>query len=190
MAALTRRWACWRPGSPCRPFTRGTRPVAAGHLEQRCGGRDLGVEVTAQRTRGLGEAVLEVDHQHRRALAQTDAAADSTACIDNSGVVQIPVVGHVITPSPFTEYGIKGGGEGGRMGAPSAISCAVEDALRPLGVKIDALPITPIALRAKIRASNHDFDAALSFCPRLLEHRIRFPDARSGAKKYFQAATP
>ena len=30
-------------------------------------------------------------------------------------------VGHVETPSPFTEYGIKGGGEGGRMGAPPAI---------------------------------------------------------------------
>ena len=26
-------------------------------------------------------------------------------------------VGHVETPSPYTEYGIKGGGEGGRMGA-------------------------------------------------------------------------
>ena len=35
-------------------------------------------------------------------------------------------VGHVETPSPFTEYGIKGGGEGGRMGAPPAIAAAVE----------------------------------------------------------------
>ena len=32
-------------------------------------------------------------------------------------------VGHVETPSPYTEYGIKGGGEGGRMGAPPAICC-------------------------------------------------------------------
>jgi hypothetical protein len=28
-------------------------------------------------------------------------------------------VGHVVTPSPYTEHGIKGGGEGGRMGAPA-----------------------------------------------------------------------
>jgi CO/xanthine dehydrogenase Mo-binding subunit len=61
------------------------------------------------------------------------------------------VVGHVETPSPFTEYGIKGGGEGGRMGAPPAVASAIEDALRPLGVSIDALPLTPKHLRALIR---------------------------------------
>jgi CO/xanthine dehydrogenase Mo-binding subunit len=61
------------------------------------------------------------------------------------------VVGHVETPSPFTEYGIKGGGEGGRMGAPPAVVSAIEDALRPLGVTVDALPLTPKHLRALIR---------------------------------------
>ncbi len=60
-------------------------------------------------------------------------------------------VGHVETPSPFTEYGIKGGGEGGRMGAPGALSSAVEDALAPLGVRADELPLTPRRLRALIR---------------------------------------
>ena len=47
------------------------------------------------------------------------------------------------TPSPFTEYGVKGGGDGGRMVAPIALACAVEDALRPFGVRIDELPMTP-----------------------------------------------
>jgi CO/xanthine dehydrogenase Mo-binding subunit len=60
-------------------------------------------------------------------------------------------VGHVETPSPYTEYGIKGGGEGGRMGAPPAICSAIEDALRPFGVKVDAMPVTPSKLRALIR---------------------------------------
>ena len=46
------------------------------------------------------------------------------------------------TPSPFTERGVKGGGEGGRMIAPPAVTRAVEDALRPFGVSITALPIT------------------------------------------------
>jgi CO/xanthine dehydrogenase Mo-binding subunit len=50
---------------------------------------------------------------------------------------------HHETPSPFTVYGVKGGGEGGRMVAPAAITRAVEDALKPLGIKIDELPITP-----------------------------------------------
>jgi hypothetical protein len=62
-------------------------------------------------------------------------------------------VGHVETPSPYTEYGIKGGGEGGRMGAPPAICAAIEDALRLFGVKIDAMPVTPAKLRGLIRAS-------------------------------------
>ncbi|WP_407165948.1 xanthine dehydrogenase family protein molybdopterin-binding subunit [Bradyrhizobium sp. ORS 111] len=60
-------------------------------------------------------------------------------------------VGHVVTPSPFTEYGIKGGGEGGRMGAPAAIASAIEDALKPFGVKADFLPLTPAKLRGLIR---------------------------------------
>jgi CO/xanthine dehydrogenase Mo-binding subunit/aerobic-type carbon monoxide dehydrogenase small subunit (CoxS/CutS family) len=50
---------------------------------------------------------------------------------------------HNETPSPFTTYGVKGGGEGGRMMAPAAIASAVEDALGPFGVSIDEAPITP-----------------------------------------------
>ena len=70
------------------------------------------------------------------------------------GVMEVPdvlEVGHVETPSPFTEFGIKGGGEGGRMGAPMAIAHAVEDALRPFGIKIDELPLTPRRVRTLIR---------------------------------------
>ena len=52
-------------------------------------------------------------------------------------------IGHVETPSPFTQYGVKGGGEGGRMIAPAALASAVEDALSPLGVRIDEVPMTP-----------------------------------------------
>ena len=62
-------------------------------------------------------------------------------------------VGHVQTPSPFTEYGIKGGGEGGRMGAPPALSSAVEDALSGFGLKVDELPLTPYRLRTMIRSA-------------------------------------
>jgi CO/xanthine dehydrogenase Mo-binding subunit len=50
---------------------------------------------------------------------------------------------HHETPSPFTAYGVKGGGEGGRMVAPAAVTSAVEDALKPFGIKIDEMPITP-----------------------------------------------
>jgi CO/xanthine dehydrogenase Mo-binding subunit len=50
---------------------------------------------------------------------------------------------HHETPSPFTEYGVKGAGEGGRLVAPTAIASAIEDALSPFGVAIEELPMTP-----------------------------------------------
>jgi CO/xanthine dehydrogenase Mo-binding subunit len=62
-------------------------------------------------------------------------------------------IGHVETPSPYTEYGVKGGGEGGRLGAPSALSSAIDDALQRYGVKVQQIPVRPSTLRAMIRAS-------------------------------------
>ena len=62
-------------------------------------------------------------------------------------------IGHVETPSPYTEYGVKGGGEGGRLGAPSALTAAIEDALQDHGVKIHTLPIRPSTLHALIHSA-------------------------------------
>ena len=57
-------------------------------------------------------------------------------------VPPITIVDHC-TPSPLTTFGQKGSGEAGYLGAPAAIAGAVNDALAPLGVTIDALPMTP-----------------------------------------------
>ena len=57
-------------------------------------------------------------------------------------VPDIAIVDHC-TPSPLTAFGQKGSGEAGYLGAPAAISCAVNDALAPLGLKIAELPMTP-----------------------------------------------
>jgi len=61
------------------------------------------------------------------------------------GATEVPMlrIEHMATPSPYTEFGQKGIGEGGAIGPPAAIANAVNDALRPLGVAIDRLPITP-----------------------------------------------
>ena len=45
------------------------------------------------------------------------------------------------TPSPLTSLGQKGSGEGGYLGAPAAVASAVNDALRPLDIEINELPI-------------------------------------------------
>jgi aerobic carbon-monoxide dehydrogenase large subunit len=50
---------------------------------------------------------------------------------------------HMETPSPYTEFGVKGIGEGGAVGPPAAILSAVNDALRPLGIELHGVPLTP-----------------------------------------------
>ncbi len=61
------------------------------------------------------------------------------------GSAEVPDVRilHMETPSPHTEFGVKGIGEGGAVGPPAAIVSAVNDALRPLNVELFDLPITP-----------------------------------------------
>lgn len=49
----------------------------------------------------------------------------------------------VVTPSPVTPLGAKGMGEAAIQVAPAAILCAINDALRPLGVRINEVPATP-----------------------------------------------
>ena len=50
---------------------------------------------------------------------------------------------HEQTPSPWTEFGVKGAGEGGRLIAPTAVASAINDALSSFGVWVDELPMTP-----------------------------------------------
>jgi carbon-monoxide dehydrogenase large subunit len=50
---------------------------------------------------------------------------------------------HMETPSPYTEFGIKGMGEGGAIAPPAAIFNAVNDALRSTGVEVNRTPLTP-----------------------------------------------
>lgn len=52
-------------------------------------------------------------------------------------------VRHMELELPNTIGGYRGMGEGGTIGAPAAIANAVSDALAPLGIEIDTLPITP-----------------------------------------------
>jgi aerobic carbon-monoxide dehydrogenase large subunit len=57
---------------------------------------------------------------------------------------------HMQTPSPHTEFGMKGIGEGGAVGPPAAIVCAVNDALHGLGAEVHDLPLTPARILAAI----------------------------------------
>jgi 2-furoyl-CoA dehydrogenase large subunit len=60
---------------------------------------------------------------------------------------------HHVTPSPHTVFGQKGSGESGYLGAPAAIASAVNDALRPLGIAVNSLPIKIAQLGDRIAAA-------------------------------------
>ncbi len=57
---------------------------------------------------------------------------------------------HLEFPSPRNPLGAKGLGEGGAISPPAAIANAIEDALRPLGVRIRETPVSPSRLLALI----------------------------------------
>jgi carbon-monoxide dehydrogenase large subunit len=52
-------------------------------------------------------------------------------------------VEHIETLAEGTALGAKGAGEAGTVGAPAAILCAVNDAIRPKGGLVTEMPITP-----------------------------------------------
>jgi carbon-monoxide dehydrogenase large subunit len=70
------------------------------------------------------------------------------------GATEVPDarIDHMETPSPYSMFGQKGIGEGGAIGPPAAIANAVNDALRPLGVAMTQLPITPQRIVAALLA--------------------------------------
>jgi carbon-monoxide dehydrogenase large subunit len=73
------------------------------------------------------------------------------------GAPELPAIkiGHLHTPTPHTEYGMKGMGEGGAVAPPAAIANAVRDALAalgaPRGAEVNETPITPRRVLAAIQ---------------------------------------
>ena len=72
------------------------------------------------------------------------------------GTTDIPNIRllHMETPSPYTNFGQKGVGEGGAIGPAGAIVNAINDALAPLGVEIGRIPVTPRRIIEAIAEKN------------------------------------
>ena len=102
--------------------------------------KSLRGQVTGGITQGIGMALYEECRYDEQ--GQPLSASFMDYLLPTVNEVPRFEVDFVETPSPFTTYGVKGGGEGGRMVAPAALASAVEDALAPLGVTISELPMT------------------------------------------------
>ncbi len=99
---------------------------------------------------GIGTGLYEV--MPFDANGQPLASTLSDYLIPGSTEVPNIRIQHMETPSPYTEFGVKGIGEGGAIAPPAAIANAINDALRPLGVEIAECPITPRRILAAIAA--------------------------------------
>jgi carbon-monoxide dehydrogenase large subunit len=100
---------------------------------------------------GIGAALYEEVVYDDEGQINTASLVDylvPTAC-------EIPPmqVVHLELESPTTLGGFRGMGEGGTIGSPAAVANAVSDALSPLGIEINELPVTPERLFRLIEAA-------------------------------------
>jgi len=73
------------------------------------------------------------------------------------GATEVPHIriDHFETPSPHTEFGAKGMGEGGAIAPPAVIYNAVNDVLRRLNAPVvNRTPLTPARLRHALAGAN------------------------------------
>lgn len=103
--------------------------------------RSLDGQIIGGTAQGLGTAMYEQYVYDENGQVLTGSYMDYL--IPTSMEVPHVEIGHQETPSPFTPYGIKGAGEGGRMMTPAVVCAALDDALAPFGVHVNEVPATP-----------------------------------------------
>ncbi len=90
---------------------------------------------------GIGTALYE--EMNFDASGQPLASTFADYLLPGPTEVPTPRLDHMETLAPYTEFGVKGIGEGGAIAPPAAIGNAVNDALRRFGVELLRSPITP-----------------------------------------------
>ncbi len=90
---------------------------------------------------GIGTALLE--EMPFDGAGQPLASTFADYLLPGAAEVPAPRIDHMETPSPYTQFGVKGIGEGGAIAPPAALANAINDALRPLGVEMNRSPMTP-----------------------------------------------
>ena len=106
-------------------------------------------QVMGSITHGLGGSLYEEFAYDENGQCLT-ASFQDYLCPTAMEIPKIDMA-HVETPSPFTALGSKGAGEGSCESVPAAIGNAIADALSPLGVTINELPLSPSKIWHLIR---------------------------------------
>jgi carbon-monoxide dehydrogenase large subunit len=97
---------------------------------------------------GIGTALYEEMHYGENGQPTCSTFADYL--LPGSSELPNIRIKHMATPSPYTRFGQKGLGEGGAIAPPAAITNAINDALKDLGVELLVLPVTPDRILAAI----------------------------------------
>lgn len=90
---------------------------------------------------GLGAALFEELHYDEEGQLLNGSMADYL--VPMAGEMPDMIIGHVETPTLESALGAKGAGEAGTAGAAAAVMNAINDALRPFGAQVTAMPFTP-----------------------------------------------
>jgi CO/xanthine dehydrogenase Mo-binding subunit len=111
-------------------------------------GHDCGTQINPKIVRGM--TMGGIAHGIGAALFEEFAYNDEGQLIAQSfmdyllpsshEVPAVKIIDHE-TPSPLTVLGQKGSGESGYLGAPAAMANAINDALRPLSISLNTLPL-------------------------------------------------
>ena len=100
---------------------------------------------------GIGNALLEwmgySADAHPLTTSFADYALPSACTVPNITAI------HMESPSPLNPLGVKGAGEGGTIPVAAAVAAAVEDALRPFGVRVAQSPVTPNYILSLLKAA-------------------------------------
>ena len=102
---------------------------------------------------GLAQGIGTALYEEMRYDSEGQPLASTLADYLLPGATEVPMarLEHMQTPSPYTEFGQKGIGEGGAIAPPAAIVNAINDALAALGVEMMECPVTPRRLREALR---------------------------------------
>ena len=159
----------YRPSSDTGAFSYASHAVAVavdpalGHIEildyvivEDCGTLVNPMIVDGQTLGGAAQGIGTAMFEESSYDANGQPLASTFADYILPGPCEIPNIRifHMETPSPYTAFGIKGMGEGGAIAPPAAICNAVNDALRKLGVEINATPLSPRRVLAAISMAN------------------------------------
>ena len=108
-------------------------------------------QIVGGTAQGIGSALYE----EMPFDAQGQPLASTLADYRLPGCAEVPNIRvlHMQTPSPYTEFGQKGVGEGGAIGPAAAIANAVNDALKARGVELCEIPMTPRRILNALRAA-------------------------------------